>query len=331
MEEAGLDETSVLKQLLAEMAETDLAGSRTAALRTVEKKRKRAFSESMEALDTLLVLLDAREREIAAGEPGMDARASSQSAAPEATEDGQADVDQEAPNTTATSERPTVAETPAVVAEPAESLSPHQCPTVIIDAIEGSQVEHYGEETPGLEDAPPESPEPSSRRAATVEMEAQADEPSAESGLAESIGPVQEEAPTPGWTRPAELLFDDLLRLFRLGDSDGALISLERLLTAMDLNDDLVEFIRVNEDRLLDLYQAILGPWEKVPQHSESPEPMPPSFFATPKIERIMGRIDGRSSLEDLMSDDTLTRLETIAVVNQLLRAKAVTMELGIQ
>jgi hypothetical protein len=138
---------------------------------------------------------------------------------------------------------------------------------------------------------------------------------------------IQEEA-TPGWTRPAELLFDDALRLFRLGDSDGALISLERLLATMELNDDLREFIRVNEDRLLDLYHAIIGPWDKVPiPRRENDEPMPACFLATPKIAIVLKQIDGRNSMADIMQANSMTKLETVAVLSQLLRAKTITTD----
>ncbi len=156
-----------------------------------------------------------------------------------------------------------------------------------------------------------------------------ADEPDA----ADADAPEPEDDPaaeptTPGWTRPAELLFDDALRLFRLGDSDGALISLERLLASTDLNDDLNEFIRVNEERLLDLYHAIIGPWEKVPHlRTENDEPMPGSFLAVPKIGIVLERVDGKASMDKIMKQNSMTRLETVAVLSQLIRAKTITTE----
>lgn len=363
----GLDITDVLEQLLGEVAEADLAGIRTARLRAVAKKRKRELGQTLEAFDELIARLAEQERRIAAGdlpapEPEVVDTAEELAAVePSAAPDSSVAAASEAPHAHAPapepeavddSEKPTLAEVSAVtpealgeerVASPVRAkASFHEAPTVVIGSVDDATVDAYTEsvrrlEAPRQEAPPPEVlTEPPSPDAVAREVREDFDEmesrgaqrvtdehqrPSAVVDLAE------EEEPTPGWTRPAELLFDDALRLFRLGDSDGALISLERLLTAMDLNEDLREFIRVNEDRLLALYQAILGPWEKVPQRCESPEPMPPAFFSAPKVSHMLDRINGRASLDDLMQDQMLTRLETIAVVSQLLRAKAITTD----
>lgn len=161
-----------------------------------------------------------------------------------------------------------------------------------------------------------------------VEAEAITAEVTDQAEAAAASAAVAHDQATPGWTRTAELLFDDALRLFRLGDSDGALISLERLLASTELNEDLREFIRVNEDRLLDLYHAIIGPWEKVPtRRTDNDEPMPYTFLTGTKVQLVLGRIDGQVSLEDLMGMNGLSRLETIAVVSQLMRCKTISTD----
>ncbi|MFT5430822.1 MAG: hypothetical protein ACI9OJ_001500 [Myxococcota bacterium] len=133
---------------------------------------------------------------------------------------------------------------------------------------------------------------------------------------------------TPGWTRPAELLFEDTLRLFRLGDSDGALISLERLLASMELNDDLREFVRVNEERLLQLYHAVLGPWTRIPKrHTPKGFHMPKAFFEARKVGIVLGKITDTNSIGDIMEGGEMSRLEAVATLSQLVRARAVVME----
>lgn len=133
---------------------------------------------------------------------------------------------------------------------------------------------------------------------------------------------------TPGWTRPAELLFEDTLRLFRLGDSDGALISLERLLASMELNDDLHEFVRVNEERLLQLYHAVLGPWTRIPKrHTPKGFVMPKAFFEARKVGIVLGKITDSNSIGDIMDGGEMSRLEAVATLSQLVRARAVVME----
>ena len=138
----------------------------------------------------------------------------------------------------------------------------------------------------------------------------------------------EEEPPSPGWTRRSELLYDDMLRLFRLADSDGALVSLERLLTSTPLNADLTEFIHVNEERLLELYQSVIGPLDSVPTTLDTTEgPIPTAFLKFSKISSILPLIDGVNCIQDIMEAAPLSRLETITVINQLLRSGVITVE----
>ena len=138
---------------------------------------------------------------------------------------------------------------------------------------------------------------------------------------------VRDDAPRQeGWTRRAELLFEDALRLFRLGDSDGGLISLERLLMSTDLNDDLVEFVEVNQERILDLYEAVLAPWAKVPERFDDlgPAGLGP-LLKFPKIALIIGLVNGRDTVETIAqaaARSGLRRLEVVAGLSQLVRAK---------
>ena len=46
-----------------------------------------------------------------------------------------------------------------------------------------------------------------------------------------------------------------------------------------------------------------------------------------PKIAGILAKIDGKRSIGDLMAASGMSRLETVSVVNQLQRAKAITTE----
>jgi len=138
---------------------------------------------------------------------------------------------------------------------------------------------------------------------------------------------VLDQGPSPGWQRSHELLFDDALRLFKLGDSDGALVSLERLLASCQLNDDLQEFVKVNEERLMEVYEVLLGPWEKVPLRIECDEPLPDSFFHTEKIVQILALVDGTASLSDIFSSTDMSALEVASVLSQLIRARAISTE----
>ncbi|HIN85933.1 MAG TPA: hypothetical protein EYN06_05575 [Myxococcales bacterium] len=137
--------------------------------------------------------------------------------------------------------------------------------------------------------------------------------------------------PTQGWTLSAELLFDDALRLFALGDSDGALISLERLLTSSELNEDLTEFVQKNEVKLLRVYEEVLGPWNKTLHLNTSGESLHAGFLRAPKIKWVIGKVDGQATIGDLLQNEKLSQLETVAVISQLLRSKAVSSHSAVQ
>jgi hypothetical protein len=139
------------------------------------------------------------------------------------------------------------------------------------------------------------------------------------------------DAPTDGWVHQDEILFDDALRLFRLGDSEGALVSLERLLLTSQLNEDLNEFISANEERLLDLYEARIGPFSKIPIRMEDGEPMPPSFYEESKVVTVLQVVDGRRSYTEILSLDSISRLEGVMVLSQLLRLGAINTEIAPQ
>ena len=310
----------------------DVAALRATRLRALTKSKKRTLDEMLEALDALILALDERDAAIARGEaaqeepvvdPGKD-RESRMEARTELMHDtlvlpAVSETDLAEPEVTPLATEPMALEaaTPEAVAT---------------ESIEDGVVEDYEEmaahgataaaEEPMATPVPePTLPHPVESHTVETPM---VEHPAA---ITTEIPIPPDEAPTPGWTRPAELLFDDALRLFRMGDSDGALISLERLLVSHELNADLAEFVRVNEGRLLDLYAAIVGPWEKIPSRHTSTEPMPQSFYAVPKIAGILAKIDGKRSIGDLMATSGMSRLETVSVVNQLLRSKAITTE----
>jgi hypothetical protein len=280
----------------------------------------------MESLDALLDALDTRAEHIASGKvvpvesDEFHARSGAAAAAPSTAQDTQ-DLPEETERPTREKEpieentTPTAAEDsdaiPASVEQAVESKTEHSeaRETVVVEAADDSDVDpaqvEYSESVPTEDPIIADSPE-------------------------EYLPPQPEEddPPSPGWTRRSELLYDDMLRLFRLGDSDGALISLERLLTSTPLNADLEEFVQVNEDRLLELYVAVLGKWASKPVRATEIEgPIPPAFLRFSKIAEVLELVDGSTSFADIVSNTNMTRLETTAVLSQLVRSKLIVVE----
>ena len=176
------------------------------------------------------------------------------------------------------------------------------------------------DETPGLEHES-EMDRASPERELTPIMEM----PSEEIGPEERRSLYRENLidlspPTDGWAQQDEILFDDALRLFRLGDSEGALISLERLLLTSNLNEDLSEFIVANEDRLVDLYETRFGSFHYIAEVAEDGEPMPPTFRSEHKVVSVLEAVNGVRTYDEIMNAMDLSRLEVVMVLSQLLR-----------
>ena len=126
-----------------------------------------------------------------------------------------------------------------------------------------------------------------------------------------------------GWQAEVELLYNDVLRLFSLGDTDGALVSLERLLIIAPINDQIRNFLRVNESKLMKLYEGVMGPWSNIPHRADSDHA--PSFFKHhAKFKTILHLVDGRRDLGTILEESYFLPLETCAVLNQLIRSKVI-------
>jgi hypothetical protein len=125
--------------------------------------------------------------------------------------------------------------------------------------------------------------------------------------------------------RTAELLYEDVLWLFSVNDGEGALISLERLLMLGRLDGEAREFVELNAEKLLHLYESYIGPFTKVPTRGDvAVDSMPKTYLEIPAIERVFRLVDGKRSLGDIMDTSPLTRIETCAGLEQLNRARVI-------
>lgn len=192
------------------------------------------------------------------------------------------------------------------------------------------------EPEPEPEAAPPPTPEAkASARAAkaaavaAVEKAAQEDALESAATAARPRPAVQPDAAdivapgVSGWQAEVELLYNDVLRLFSLGDTDGALVSMERLLIIAPINDQIRNFLRVNESKLMKLYEGVMGPWSNVP-HKVDTANAPPFFRQHAKFKSILHLVDGKRDLGGILEESYFLPLETCAVLNQLIRSKVI-------
>ncbi len=125
--------------------------------------------------------------------------------------------------------------------------------------------------------------------------------------------------------RQAELLYEDVLWLFSINDGEGALISLERLLMLGELDGEASEFVKLNSDKLLHLYEGYIGPFTKIPVRGDVPmDSMPPAYLEMPSLGALFSLVDGERTLQEIMDTSKVTPLVTCAALEQLNRSRII-------
>ena len=139
----------------------------------------------------------------------------------------------------------------------------------------------------------------------------------------ESHDRLQSEGTGQGLSDAARMLYDDVLWLFSINDGEGALISLERLLTIGQIDDEVAEFLDLNGEKLLGLYEGYIGPFDKVVYRGDTtPDSMPEGYLSRGEFDRIYAMVDGARTIGDLIDASDRTPLETCASIEQLHRAR---------
>ncbi len=125
----------------------------------------------------------------------------------------------------------------------------------------------------------------------------------------------------------AQVLYEDIGCLFEIGDREGALISLERLLAIAPITPQIEQFLTHNEARLIEYYQTVLGPWTRTARLKEGETAMPTGYFKIEKVAAIVRHLDGTLPLEEVMARSGLRVIESCAVLSQLARSSS--LDLG--
>lgn len=121
----------------------------------------------------------------------------------------------------------------------------------------------------------------------------------------------------------SQVLYDDIGALFEIGDREGALISLERLLTIAPISPQIETFLAHNEGRLLEYYESVLGPWTRTARLRDDPSGMPGAYFGFDKMARIVSLLDGTRPLGRVLTESGLRQIEACAVLSQLARSNS--------
>jgi hypothetical protein len=123
------------------------------------------------------------------------------------------------------------------------------------------------------------------------------------------------------WSPDNRLLYEDVVRLFDLGDSAGAMISLERLVMLSPSAEELKVFLDKNGDLLLKLYRESLGSMDRVPVplKDRSPIKIPTDHHAL--LMDVLRLADGHRTLRDMARKSPISELRTLVVISHLARS----------
>lgn len=118
-----------------------------------------------------------------------------------------------------------------------------------------------------------------------------------------------------------QILLEDIVSLQALEDKEGAVVSLERLLTIAPMSAQVEAFLSHNEAKLLQYYEMVFGPLTRIARLKETDTGMPPGYFRLPKIRAVVQLLDGTRTVADVLGAAGLRRIEACAVLSQLSRA----------
>jgi len=126
-----------------------------------------------------------------------------------------------------------------------------------------------------------------------------------------------DEAPPQVWTAQHDFLYEDILWLFKVGDNEGALISLGRLLHVAGDTPELKRFLDINQKKLVGLYERMLGSFKK--NLAVAGNGLGDRYFWDMEGARTvlqLGRDCG--SVSKLLDQSPLSTMKTLALIHRM-------------
>ncbi len=121
----------------------------------------------------------------------------------------------------------------------------------------------------------------------------------------------------------AQVLYEDIGALFEIGDREGALVSLERLLVVAPITPQIESFLEHNEARLVEYYESVLGPWTRTGRLREGETALPGAFYSFEKVAQLVRHLDGTLPLGEVIARSGLRNIEACSVLSQLSRSSS--------
>ena len=122
------------------------------------------------------------------------------------------------------------------------------------------------------------------------------------------------------WSALHDNLYEDILWLFKMGDNEGALNSLARLMDLGDGTEELQRFLTINKEKLFDLYHRLVGEPESVVERQEGAVIGDRYFFQRAEVEALLDSVNGATPISELLSSAGLPELKVFSHLHRIRR-----------
>ncbi|MBM4387719.1 MAG: hypothetical protein FJ088_08265 [Deltaproteobacteria bacterium] len=122
------------------------------------------------------------------------------------------------------------------------------------------------------------------------------------------------------WGTREELLYKDILRLFEIGDTTGALISFERLFFVASRTVEFGDFLKLNEERLLNVYEEHFGTMNRIAFTDKTRKPAPLPAYENKIVDIVLMKVDGNRTIKEIIGAVRKNPVIVCAVLNHLQR-----------
>jgi hypothetical protein len=130
------------------------------------------------------------------------------------------------------------------------------------------------------------------------------------------------------WSREHDLLYEDVLWLFKVGDNEGALVSLGRLLALASETPELQRFADINEKKLLGLYEKVLGSFS-MPFTVGTNGLGDRYFHSMEEAQTVYRQAREHGTVAELLEASPMSRLKTLALMHRFQIERLMTFPAG--
>lgn len=143
----------------------------------------------------------------------------------------------------------------------------------------------------------------------------------------EVIQEIAQPDDTPGqWTREHDLLYEDVMWLFKMQDSAGALSSVSRLLDVASDTQELRQFLDLNESKLVSAYERVLGPFDRaifVPALSLTEH----YFYSQDEAELVLDITRHSPCIKAVLDESPVGKLQTLSLLYRFRNERILVVE----